>query len=391
MMQTAENLMLGTLRCAVLALLLLLGAGAEAHHSFAVFDQSKTVEIRGVIVEFNFRNPHSSFVIDGVAFLDGVPLGTAVERWEIESDTTAALSTKGVGPDTFKPGEMITLRAAPSRQEGLRFGHATSLTSADGKEFRFGFGGTSRAFSPSVREAFGTAAGEAAASSVPAAPPASVSGYEGIAGRWQQPVTPSGTDSALPLNARGRAARSRFDPKRSPANTCEPMSFPDVFDAPFFLIDIEMTAGEVVIRHEIYDIVRRVPLDGTWADADPDGWFGKVRGSVEGATLVIESRDYPESGWGLGIATHVLGGGADVPSSAEKTLTERYSVSEDGQTLVIEYTLSDPVYLSADYSSRLELTRVPDGTEMYPYECDLESASMWSRTVGDAPPQVDGP
>ena len=87
----------------------------------------------------------------------------------------------------------------------------------------------------------------------------------------------------------------------------------------------------------------------------------------------------------------MLGGGADVPSSVDKTVTERYSVSEDGQTLVLEYTVSDPVYLSADYSARLELTRVPDGTAMYPYECDLESASMWSRTAGDAPLAVDGP
>lgn len=377
-------------KSAALAPLLLVGAGAEAHHSFAVFDQSKTVEIRGVIVAFNFRNPHSSFVIDGIAFLDGAPLGTATERWEIESDTTAALSTKGVGPDSFKPGDRITLRAAPSRQAGLRFGHATSLISADGREFRFGFGGTSRAYSPSVRQAFGTPGGATPASSPPAAPPA-VHGPASFAGRWQQPVTPSGADSPLPLNARGRAARDSFDPKHSPANTCEPMSFPDVYDAPFFLIEIEMTANEAVIRHEIYDIERHVPLDGSWAAADPDGWFGQVRGRIEDGTLIIESRDYPASGWGLGIATHVLGGGADVPSSVDKTVTERYTVRDDGQTLEIEYTLADPVYMSADYTSRVELTRVPDDTEMYPYACNLEAASMWSRTVGDAPLTVDEP
>lgn len=80
-----------------------------------------------------------------------------------------------------------------------------------------------------------------------------------------------------------------------------------------------------------------------------------------------------------------LGAGADVPSSAEKTLTERYSVSGDGETLVLEYTLRDPVYLAAPYEGRVELTRVPDGTPMYAYGCDPESAGMWSRGRGDAP------
>ena len=364
-------------RSVALASLLLVGVAADSHHSFAVFDQSQSVEIRGVIVAFNFRNPHSSFVIDGIAFLDGVPLGTGTERWEIESDTTAALSTKGIGADSFKAGDRITLHAAPSREEGLRFGHATSLTRADGTDFQFGFGGTSRAYSPSVQQAFGMPPDVKTAATV--ANPAPTS----IAGRWQQPVTPSGTESALPLNARGVAARAAFDPKHSPANTCEPMSFPDVFNAPFFLIDIAVTPSEAVIRHEIYDIERHIPLDGSWAAADPDGWFGQVRGQLEDGALVIESRGYPVSGWGLGIATHVLGGGADVPSSEQKAVTERYSVSADGQTLTIEYTLTDPVYLSAAYSASVDLTRVPPGTQMYPYACDLEAAAMWSRTVGD--------
>jgi hypothetical protein len=125
------------------------------------------------------------------------------------------------------------------------------------------------------------------------------------------------------------------------------------------------------------------------AAADPEGWFGIVTGRIDGETLVIESRDYPASRWGLGIATHVLGGGADVPSSAEKTLTERYSLSDDGRTLFLEYTVDDPVYLAKPYTGRLELTRVPDGTPIYPYECDRESAAMWSRTERDEPLRVE--
>ena len=46
-------------------LLLALGANiAGAHHSTAVFTMDKVVELRGVVVDFKLRSPHSSFVVD---------------------------------------------------------------------------------------------------------------------------------------------------------------------------------------------------------------------------------------------------------------------------------------------------------------------------------------
>jgi hypothetical protein len=36
----------------------------------------------------------------------------------------------------------------------------------------------------------------------------------------------------------------------------------------------------------------------------------------------------------------------------------------------------------------VELTRVPDDVEMHAYECDLESAAMWSRQRADTPLQL---
>ena len=83
-----------------------------------------------------------------------------------------------------------------------------------------------------------------------------------------------------------------------------------------------------------YDVHRTVPLGTEFAPADPDGQWGRVRGRIEGETLIVDSRDYPVSKWGLGAATQINGGGADVPSSEQKTLTERFSVSEDALTLI---------------------------------------------------------
>lgn len=57
----------------------------------------------------------------------------------------------------------------------------------------------------------------------------------------------------------------------------------------------------------------------------------------------------------------------------------------DGRTLAYEYTLHDPVYMTRPHTGRVDLTRVPDGTEIYRYECDLESTAMWSRSAADPP------
>jgi hypothetical protein len=71
--------------------------------------------------------------------------------------------------------------------------------------------------------------------------------------------------------------------------------------------------------------------------------------------------------------------GTDIPSSAQKTLAERFSVSDDGQTLTVLYTVEDPVYLTEPYSSSAELKRVADDEPMYIYNCELDSAQRFSR------------
>jgi hypothetical protein len=167
------------------------------------------------------------------------------------------------------------------------------------------------------------------------------------------------------------------------------MSIPVIFNAPGYFVDIRFGNGNVVIRNEAYDVHRTVPLGDDFAAADPNGQWGEVRGRIDGDTLVVESRHYPVSQWGLGAATQINGGGADVPSSEEKTVTERFSVSADALTLIYAYTLFDPTYMSAPHNARIEIARVADDSPMYAYNCDAESASMFSRDSGEALLQDD--
>ena len=68
-----------------------------------------------------------------------------------------------------------------------------------------------------------------------------------------------------------------------------------------------------------------------------------------------------------------------MPSSPQKTVVERFSVSPDGLKLTYEYTVNDPAYLTAPFSHSVEWARAPNDTPIYPYDCDVESASQFSR------------
>ncbi len=332
---------------------------AAAHHSVSAnFDPSRHIEIRGRVLDFKLVSPHSSLVVRGIAYENGKPLDSSPQNWEIESSAVKGLVAKGITADSIKYGDSIIVVGSPSRR-GLHRANSAEFLTPD-------------------RQPIGSVAAVAAA---PVVAPDAV-GVRRIAGRWRPPYQPEGKTSALPLNAAGLAAWRGYDQKLSPANTCEPMSIPVVFNAPGYFVDIRFGKDNVVLRNEAYDVNRTVPLGNDFAPADPKGQWGRVRGRVEGATLVVESRDYPPSRWGLGAATQINGGGADVPSSAQKTVTERYSVSADGLTLVYEYTLFDPVYMSKPHSARIELARVADDARWVPYNCNVESASQFSREAG---------
>jgi hypothetical protein len=346
-----------------ITLLLALSALAmpsAAHHSFTLnFDMTRVIELRGTVVEFKLRSPHSSMVIEGREYTDGNPVGM-VERWEVESFANGGMRAMGIQPDTFKPGDTITLIANPNREAGFRFVNSASFITPQRSYSRADMQQPERVREDAVTQS---------------------TGIERLSGRWQSPGA-FGSSSPLPLTARGRQAQADFDPRRSPANTCEPMNFPDIFLSPY-PAELRLEDEALVVFNAPWEVERRIPLDDKPARPRIDGLFGVVRGRIDGDSIVLESGGFIPSGWGLGSATQQLGGGADIPSSVQKRLVERFSVSTDGLTLVYEYTLSDPVFLTAPYSGRLELFRIDASQPIDEYDCDLESSSMFSRTSED--------
>ena len=344
-------------------LLVLCAPGAAlSHHSIAgSFDASRSIQVTGEVVEWRFRNPHSLLVVDGVAVIDGAR-DSVPQRWEIETSASASMRAMGFDETTFAPGVRVKVTGMPHRNARLHrinaFANRGSFLSENGEPFGQG------AFIE----------GPTAAAAAP-----DVVGAARLAGHWRPPLQPNGRTTPLALTDRGREAWEAYDQKLSPANTCEPMSIPDIFNAPSYVVTIEIGADEAVVRNQAYNVARTIPLRGTAAPADAAGRFGIVSGRIEGDALVIESSAYAASAWGLGAATQIMGGGADVPSSEQKTVVERFSTSADGLTLIYEYTVNDPVYLAEPFRHPVEMARLPNDTVFYTYDCDVESASQFSR------------
>jgi hypothetical protein len=87
----------------------LLSAPLSAHHAQApFFDQSREVEIEGVVTRFDFRNPHP------ILFVDVTNDSGQVEEWQIQFGNATGLRRRGWHKDIIGPGEKIRARGHPS-------------------------------------------------------------------------------------------------------------------------------------------------------------------------------------------------------------------------------------------------------------------------------------
>jgi hypothetical protein len=117
-----------TLGVALLLGVILSGASPPGwvHHSGAMFDRTRVVTVNGVVREFQWSNPHSSFTLNVIA-ADG-----KVETWSIEMNGVSNLVRQGWKRSTLKTGDKVTVRVNPLR-DGRPGGWYVSITLADGK------------------------------------------------------------------------------------------------------------------------------------------------------------------------------------------------------------------------------------------------------------------
>ena len=112
--------------CLALAGAAISGSGAQAHHSMAMFDQTREVTVNGTVREFQWSNPH--------AYIQMVSKNRSGEdvEWSLEMGAPMYLYARGWRPRTLRPGSEIKARIYPLRN-GHPGGVVLDVTDAAGK------------------------------------------------------------------------------------------------------------------------------------------------------------------------------------------------------------------------------------------------------------------
>jgi Family of unknown function (DUF6152) len=85
---------------------------AWAHHSRAMFDQTKQVKLVGTVKDFQWTNPHCW--IDVLAPDPSNPSAAPVV-WGVEMGAPVELMRKGWKPGSLHPGDKVTILVNPLR------------------------------------------------------------------------------------------------------------------------------------------------------------------------------------------------------------------------------------------------------------------------------------
>jgi hypothetical protein len=100
---------------------------AVAHHSFAMFDASKTVTLEGSVKEFQWTNPHA-WILLNVADQQG-----QADVWAIELNGPSGLARDGWKPKTLTPGMNVSVTIHPLH-DGTNGGQFLNVKLPDGSQ-----------------------------------------------------------------------------------------------------------------------------------------------------------------------------------------------------------------------------------------------------------------
>ena len=103
-----------------------LSVGADAHHSFAMFDLAKEVTVKGKVKKFQWTNPHAY-----IQLVARDAQGKEVE-YSLEMGAPMYLYARGWRPGSLKAGMDISVTLNPLRN-GKPGGVVRDVKSADGK------------------------------------------------------------------------------------------------------------------------------------------------------------------------------------------------------------------------------------------------------------------
>ena len=102
-----------------------LAAPAIAHHSYAMFDQSKVLYLAGTLKDLEFVNPHVWVNVT-------VTNDKGTQTWQFEGGAPTQMVRLGWVKDDFKSGEQVEIGYRPMK-DGSRGGQLMSVKFSNGQ------------------------------------------------------------------------------------------------------------------------------------------------------------------------------------------------------------------------------------------------------------------
>ena len=135
--------------------------------------------------------------------------------------------------------------------------------------------------------------------------------------------------------------------------------------------------GYVAILNEQIHSVRVIPLDGRpHLGSGIRQWMGDSRGRWDGEVLVVETTNFNGKHARAG---RPAVGRTDLLSSEHQSLIERFT-RVDAETLLYEYTVTDPATWTDSWSAEVTMNKSQD--LLYEYACHEGNYSMPVRLAG---------
>jgi hypothetical protein len=347
---------------------------SSGHHSAAVFDTTGTITKTGKVSQFIYRNPHLIITLDVTD-----EKGERV-TWDIEGQGIAGMEAMGFDRNSLAIGDEITVKMFPLKS-GKPGGVVEGLIGADGRAYNMDApqAAPQRLVYPALMKWVPPPAGETwqqreaktrpqqlPVVSNPRVPgtldPANLAAQRApaafdLTGVWQfrgeddwranygsfefKP-TPKLTPKAQTFLDQYIAASEKGERFGDPTALCYPPGMPRFMTRYGSLMLLQYpTAIFMVSRlNNDYRVIfldgRALPLEGQL----DRNWHGHSLGRWEGDTLVVETTGF------IG-ENHLIQAG--VPAGTQLKIVERYRMINDGNTLAIEFTFTDPEHWEGEW------------------------------------------
>ncbi|MGX7895222.1 DUF6152 family protein [Tsuneonella sp. HG222] len=129
--------MMRRLACWALAAAALPIVPLAAHHSFAMFDNTRSITLRGAVTKFQWTNPHAFLEVDATQ-----PNGST-KHYTLEMTSINMMSRGGWSSRTIKAGDQVTVYVSPLRN-GTAGGLVLEVVLPSGKHMLPGVPNASR-------------------------------------------------------------------------------------------------------------------------------------------------------------------------------------------------------------------------------------------------------